>query len=48
MSEDLPWVNGLTDEEVQELRNKKYELSEYGKEKLKKLMKNLQETYPEE
>jgi hypothetical protein len=38
MSEDMPWVIGLTDEEVQELRNKKHELTQYGKEKLKKLM----------
>lgn len=38
MSEEMPWVIGLTDEEVQELRNKKYKLSQYGKEKLRKLM----------
>lgn len=37
MNEDMPWVN-LTQEEVDELRKKKYELSEYGKEKIKGLM----------
>jgi hypothetical protein len=37
MNDDMPWVN-LTQEEVEELRNKKYELTEYGKEKLRKLM----------
>jgi DNA polymerase II large subunit len=35
--DDMPWVN-LTQEEVEELRNKKYELTEYGKEQLRKLM----------
>ena len=38
MNEDMPWVLGLTDEEVQELRSKKQELTQYGKEKLRKLM----------
>jgi hypothetical protein len=38
MSEDMPWVNGLTDEEVQELRTKKQELTQYGKEKIRELM----------
>jgi hypothetical protein len=38
MSKDMPWVNGLTDEEVQELRNKKQELTQYGKEKIRELM----------
>jgi DNA-binding PadR family transcriptional regulator len=38
MSEDMPWVIGLTDEEVQELRTKKQELTEYGKQKLRELM----------
>jgi hypothetical protein len=38
MSEDMPWVIGLTDEEVQELRKNKQELTQYGKEKLRKLM----------
>jgi hypothetical protein len=36
MNDDMPWVN-LTQEEVNELRNKKYELTEYGKQKLKEL-----------
>jgi len=35
--EDMPWVN-LTQEEVEELRNKKHELTEYGKQKLRELM----------
>ena len=33
----MPWVN-LTQEEVKELRNKKHELTEYGKQKLKEMM----------
>jgi Mn-dependent DtxR family transcriptional regulator len=37
MNDDMPWVN-LTQEEVEELRSKKQELTEYGKEKLRKLM----------
>jgi len=37
MNEDMPWVN-LTQEEVEELRNKKHELTEYGKQRLKDLM----------
>jgi len=45
MNEDMPWVN-LTQEEVDELRNKKHELTEYGKQKLKELMRN-QEPYPD-
>jgi len=39
MNEDMPWVN-LTQEEVDELRNKKHELTEYGKQKLQKMMNN--------
>jgi hypothetical protein len=39
MNEDMPWVN-LTREEVLELRNKKHELTEYGKQKLRQLMTN--------
>jgi hypothetical protein len=38
MNEEMPWVIGLTDEEVQELRSKKQELTDYGKEKIRKLM----------
>jgi len=45
MNEDMPWVN-LTQQEVEELRNKKYELTEYGKERLRELMRN-QEPYPD-
>ncbi len=37
MNNDMPWVN-LTQEEVEELRNKKHELTEYGKEQLRKLI----------
>jgi hypothetical protein len=37
MNEDMPWVN-LTQEEVEELRNKKHQLTEYGKQRLKELM----------
>ena len=37
MNEDMPWVN-LTQEEVEELRNKKHELTEYGKDKIRELM----------
>jgi len=37
MNEDMPWVN-LTQDEVDELRNKKYELTEYGKQRLKEMM----------
>jgi hypothetical protein len=36
MNEDMPWVN-LTQEEVEELRKQKHELTEYGKEKLRKM-----------
>jgi hypothetical protein len=35
--DDMCWVN-LTKEEIEELRNKKHTLTEYGKEQLKKLM----------
>lgn len=45
MNEDMPWVN-LTDKEVEELRAKKHELTEYGKQRLKQLMKN-NEPYPD-
>jgi hypothetical protein len=45
MNEDMPWVN-LTQEEVDELRTKKHELTEYGKQRLKELMRN-QEPYPD-
>jgi len=45
MNEDMPWVD-LTKEEVDELRTKKHELTEYGKQRLKELMRN-QEPYPD-
>jgi hypothetical protein len=45
MNEDMPWVN-LTQKEVEELRNKKHELTEYGKDKIRELMRN-QEPYPD-
>jgi hypothetical protein len=44
--DDAPWLN-LTPQEVEELRNKKHELTEYGKQKLRELMRN-QEPYPDE
>ena len=31
MNNEMPWVD-LTQEEVDELRNKKYELTQYGKD----------------
>jgi len=37
--DDAPWLN-LSREEVEELRNKKHELTEYGKQRLKELMGN--------
>ena len=46
MNDDMPWVN-LTQEEVEELRKQKHELTEYGKRRLKELMMN-QEPYPDE
>jgi neutral trehalase len=42
----MPWVN-LTQEEVEELRKQKHELTEYGKQRLRELMRN-QEPYPDE
>ena len=35
--DDAPWLN-LSKEEIEDLRKQKYELTEYGKQKLKKLM----------
>ena len=37
MTDDMPWVN-LTQEEVEELRKQKHELTEYGKQRLRELM----------
>lgn len=45
MNNDMPWVD-LTQKEVDELRNKKHELTQYGKDKLRELMNN-QEPYPD-
>lgn len=45
MNEDMPWVN-LTQEEVDQLRKQKHELTEYGKQKIQQLMNN-QEPYPD-
>jgi hypothetical protein len=45
MNDDMPWVN-LTQKEVEELRNKKHELTEYGKDKIREMMRN-QEPYPD-
>jgi hypothetical protein len=46
MNDDMPWLN-LTQKEVNELRNKKHELTEYGKEKLRKLMMTHEEMFEE-
>lgn len=35
--DDAPWLN-LSPEEIQELRTKKHELTEYGKQKIRELM----------
>ena len=35
--DDAPWLN-LSSQEVEELRNKKYELTEYGKQRLRELL----------
>ena len=37
MNDDMPWLD-LTPEEIQELRTKKHELTEYGKQKIRELM----------
>jgi len=37
MNDDMPWVS-LTQEEVEELRSKKQELTQYGQEKIRELM----------
>ncbi len=44
--DDFPWLN-LSQEEVEELRNKKHELTDYGKEKLRKLAKGYNIKYNE-
>ena len=35
--DDAPWLN-LSPEEIQEIRSKKHELTEYGKQKIRELM----------
>ena len=35
--DDAPWLN-LSQNEIQELRKQKYEITEYAKEKLRKLI----------
>ena len=37
--DDAPWLN-LSPEEIQQLRSKKHELTEYGKQKIRELMNN--------
>jgi len=37
MNDDMPWVN-LTQEEIEQLRKQKQELTQYGKEKIRQLM----------
>lgn len=44
--DDVPWLD-LTPEEVQELRNNKQQLTQYGWDKIRELMNN-QEPYPDE
>ncbi len=46
MNDEMPWVN-LTQEEVNELRKQKHELTEYGRDKIREMMRN-QEPYPDE
>jgi len=46
MNNEMPWVN-LTQEEVEELRNKKHELTEYGKQRLRELTKDAISKYSE-
>jgi len=41
MSDEMPWVLGLTDKEVEELRNKKHTLTQYGKQKLNEMMNRI-------
>ena len=41
-NDDAPWLN-LTPQEVEELRYNKQELTEYGKEKLRTLIKLAQQ-----
>jgi len=45
MIDDMPWIN-LTQEEIEQLRKQKQELTQYGKDKIRELMMN-QEPYPD-
>ena len=45
VNDDMPWVD-LTQEEVNQLRIQKQELTEYGKQRIRQLMMN-QEPYPD-
>lgn len=40
MTDEMPWVIGLTQEELEELRKSKQQLSQYAQEKIRKLMSN--------
>ena len=42
----MPWVN-LSPEEIKDLRTKKYELTEYGKAKLKELLDKYENKEPQ-
>jgi hypothetical protein len=46
MNDDMPWVN-LTQEEVEELRNNKKQLSEYTREKIRAIGKECMIRYDE-
>jgi hypothetical protein len=41
--DDMPWVLGLTQEEVQKLREDKQRLSEYARKRIKELLKKIPE-----
>ena len=41
-NDDAPWLN-LTPEEINQLRNQKYQLTKYGREKIRTLIKLAQE-----
>ncbi len=43
MSENLPWVLGLTDEELNQLKDQKKQLSSYGKQKIREKMNQIPE-----
>ena len=44
--DDAPWLN-LSQEEINQLRNQKYQLTKYGKEKMRALIKLAQEHSPD-